>query len=267
MIQTTITPAYADFAGERAKQEWVLNAARDAWGEVHAKTLLAKNNLGVTLHKLGCLPQARELLESALNNGPRVWGKKHPNTMATMHNLASLLDDVGDASQALVLLIRVMKWHRCTFGDEHPDTIDAMGNLAYVHSRLGNHEAAKELQAAVLKFRRQHFGKDHPETLEAMGDLGSTINNIAVDLRNEGYLADAEPLQLEALKLVMKAFGSDHLVTACVLSATGALLARRGAVEQAYACFSQALEIREKRLGADATLTQLVRNRLYGLRH
>lgn len=259
--------AYADSAGIRAMQEFELNAARAALGEIHPKTLLAKNNLGVTLRRLGCLPQARELLESALKDCRRVWGKKHPNTMMAMNNLAVALNDEGNAQKALALLTTVVKWRHRTLGEEHPDTIAAMVSLAITLGALGAHEAAQALESKVLKLRQRDLGEDHPATLEAMGNLGSTINNIAVALRNDGNLEDAEPLQFEALAMVVKAFGADDLVTACVYSATGALLKLKGDVSQALTYFSQALVIRERELGPDDKLTKLVRVRLTEMLH
>lgn len=259
--------AYADSAGIRAMQEFELNAARAALGEIHPKTLLAKNNLGVTLRRLGCVPQARELLESVLKDCRRVWGKKHPNTMMAMNNLAVALNDEGNAQKALALLTTVMKWRRRTLGEEHPDTLAAMVSLAVTFSALGAHKAAQELESKVLKLRQRDLGEDHPATLEAMGNLGSTLNNIAVALRNDGNLEEAEPLHFEALAMVVKAFGADDLVTACVYSATGALLKLKGDVAQGLIYFNQALEIRERELRADDKLTQLVRARWREMLH
>jgi tetratricopeptide (TPR) repeat protein len=259
--------AYADFAGIRAKQEFELNAAREAFGETHPKTLLAKNNLGVTLRRLGCLPQARELLESALNDCHRVWGKNHANTMMAMNNLAVALNEEGHAQKASALLTTVLKWRRRTLGEEYTDTIAAMVSLAVALGALQAHEAAQALESKVLKLRQRNLGDDHPATLEAMGNLGSTLNNIAVALRNDGNLQDAEPLQFEALAMVVKAYGPDDLVTACVYSATGALLKLQGDVAQALIYFNQALVIRERKLGVDDKLTQLVRARLCEMLH
>lgn len=259
--------AYADSAGIRAMQEFELNTARAALGEMHPTTLLAKNNLGVTLRRLGCLPQARELLESALKDCRRVWGKKHPNTMMAMNNLAVALNDEGHAQKALALLTSVVKWRRRTLGEEHPDTLAAMVSLAVTLGALGAHEAAQELESKVLKVRQRDLGDEHPEALETMGSLGITINNIAVALRNDGKLQDAEALQFEALAMVVKAFGADNLVTASVYSATGALLKLKGDVVPAMAYFHKALEIRERELGPDAELTQLVKSRLREMLH
>lgn len=263
----TMAPAYADSAGIRAMQEHELDTARSVFGEIHPKTLVAKNNLGVTLRRLGCLPQARKLLASALKDCHRVWGKKHPRTMMTMHNLAVTLNEAGEPAKAHALQTKVVQWHRRTLGDEHPDTIDAMASLASTLCNLGSHAEAQALNAVVLKVRQRHLGKNHPDTLKAMGELGTTINNMAVALRNDGHLTAAEPLQFEALALVVKAYSANNLVTASVYSATGALLKLQGNVEQARIHFQQALEIREHALGPDDPLTQLVKARLGEMLH
>lgn len=156
---------------------------------------------------------------------------------------------------------------RAALGEIPPSTMMAMNNLAVALNALGAHEAAQELELKVLKLRQRDLGEDHPATLEAMGNLGSTINNIAVALRNDGNLEDAEPLQFEALAMVVKAFGADDLVTACVYSATGALLKLKGDVAQGLIYFNQALEIRERELRADDKLTQLVRARWREMLH
>jgi tetratricopeptide (TPR) repeat protein len=266
-VPVSTTPAYADSDGNRAMQEFELNAAREALGEIHPKTILAKNNLGVTLRRIGCLPQARELLGSALSDCRRVWGKKHPHTIMAMNNLAVALNDLGDATKALPLLTTVVNWRTCTLGAEHPDTIAAMASLAITLGALNDHEAAHQLETKVLKLRLRELGENNLDTLEAMGNLGATINNIAVALRNDGNLKDAEPLQFQALAMVVKAYGDDDLITASVYSATGALLKRQGDVTHALVYFQKALEIREKKLGSDDKLTLLVRSRLSELLH
>jgi tetratricopeptide (TPR) repeat protein len=261
-MQAAFTLAYADSAGVRAMQEFELNAARGTWGEKHPNTALAKSNLGITLHTLGCIPLARELLECALKDCRRVWGKKHLNTVWAMHNLALTLNDEGDAPRALVLLTNVVKLLRRKMGEEHPDTVDATESLAFTLYRLGSYQAAQTLQVQVLTLRQRDLGANHPATIEAIGSLGSTINNMAVALRNDGNLEKAEHLQFEALAMVVKAYGANSLQAACIYSAAGALLRLKGEVEQAIAYFNQAIEIREQVLGTHAELTLLVRARL-----
>ena len=206
-------------------QEAHLEASRSSLGDLHPATLVAKNNLGFTLLKLGCLTQARELLEAAWQDCHRVVGKHHPDTLAAMENLALALNNDGEL------------------------------------------ERARSLHKKVLKWRRRSLGEDHPQTLEAMGNLASTINNIAVALRNAGNLEDALPLQMKALEMMVKAYGDESLSAASAYSATGALYKLMGESEEASRYFHKSLEIRERELGSDAELSLLVRTRLRGLMH
>jgi tetratricopeptide (TPR) repeat protein len=123
------------------------------------------------------------------------------------------------------------------------------------------------LEWEVLNTRQHLLGETHPDTLEAMGSLGATLNNMAVALRNDGNLTQAAPLQFQALAMVISAFGPDDLRCAYMYSATGALLKLQGDAQQAKSCFEKALAIRQRELGPDAKLTQLVAARLREMLH
>jgi tetratricopeptide (TPR) repeat protein len=111
-------------------QEAHLEASRLSLGDLHLDTLVAKNNLGFTLLSLGCLAQARELLEAAWRDCRRVVGKHHPDTLAAMENLALALNNDGELERALALHKKVFKWRRRSLGEDHPATLQAIGNLA-----------------------------------------------------------------------------------------------------------------------------------------
>jgi tetratricopeptide (TPR) repeat protein len=267
MSKQNVMPAYADGPGERAMQEEELQTYRSTLGERHPRTLVAKNNLGITLLSHGCLLLARELLESALRDGRHVFGKKHPNTLTAMENLAHTLFEAGDLALALKLQKKILKWRCQMLGEEHPNTLAAMVNLSITFCALKDEAGARELDEKVLKIRQRNLGGAHPATLVATGNLATTINNQAVALRNAGHLADAEPLQFEAMQLMIKAYGDDSLDAACTYSAAGALYRLHGDFEQANTYFCKALAIRTRELGPNADLTQLVRTRLHEMLH
>lgn len=202
------------------------------------------------------------MLEAELEACRTALGDKHPSTLRVMNNLAVTLVDKGDLLRALVLQKQVLKWCCRMFGAEHPKSLAAMVNLAITHCALGDMAQARVLEEMVLDVRQRNLGDDHPATLSAMGNLAVTINNLAVDLRNAGHLDAAEPLQFQAVALMVEAYGENSLNAASAYSATGALLKLQGEMAQALTYFSRALEIRERELGPDAGLTQLVRSRL-----
>jgi tetratricopeptide (TPR) repeat protein len=204
----------------------------------------------------------RTHLESALEDARRVWGKKHRNTIAAMNDLAISLNDEDEAPRARELLTTVVEWCSRKLGEDDLETLTAKANLALRLFDLRLYDEARELEEEVLTKRQRDLGETHPETLEAMGSLGATLNNMAVALRNAGDLTQAAPLQFQALDLVTSAFGPDDLMCAFMYSATGELLKLQGDVEQARSYFEKAIAIRQRELGPDAALTQLVEARL-----
>ena len=248
-------------------QEAELQTFRSTLGERHPSTLVAKNNFGVTLRCHGSLLLSRELLESALRDGRHVFGKKHSKTLTVMGNLALTLFEAGDLARALKLQKKILKWSCQILGEEHPNTLAAMVNLSTTLCALEDESGARELDEKVLEICQHNLGDCHPATLAATGSLATTINNQAVALRNAGHLADAEPLQFEAMKLMVKACGDDSLDAACTYSAAGALFRLQGDFEQAITYFSKALAIRTRKLGPNADLTLLVKARLHEMLH
>lgn len=176
---------------------------------------------------------------------------------------ADYVDSVG----TVALLEADLEACRTALGDKHPTTLSEMNNLAIAHFELGDMAQARVLEEKVLEICQRTLGDDHPATLEAMGNLFMTINSIAVDLRNAGHLDEAEPLQFQAVALAIKAYGEDSLNAAVAFSAMGALLKLKGEMAQALTYLSKSLEIRERELGPDAELTQLVKARLRELVH
>jgi tetratricopeptide (TPR) repeat protein len=148
-------------------QEAHLEASRSSLGDLHPDTLVAKSNLGVTLLSLGCLTQARVLLEVAWQDCRRVVGKHHPDTLTAMENLALALNNDGELDRALLLQKKALKWRRRSLGEDHPETLEAMGNLASTFNNMavelrnaGNLEDALPLQMKALEMMVKAYGDE-----------------------------------------------------------------------------------------------------------
>lgn len=267
MTTPVITQAYADAAGKCAMEEDQLKKVRADLGETHPDTLSAKNNLGVTLLSQGQLSRARDLLEVTLRDSRCVLGKHHIDTLITMSNLALVLCDDGEPLRALALQKKVLKRLRRTLGEEHARTLSAMKDLAYIRSALGDEDGTRLLEEMILKIRKSNLGDGHPDTLAAAQSLACTLHSQAVALRDADKLDEAEPLQMKALELMTKVCGDNSLDAAFTYSATGALMKCKGEITQAMDYFQKAIEIRERELGTDAELTQLVKSRLREMLH
>src|SRR5207245_8375472 len=80
---------------------------------------------------------------------------------------------------------------------------------------------AKPLYERALKIRERVLGPDHPDT-------ATSLNNLALLLRDQGELAAARPLLERALTISERVQGPDHPDTAASLSTLASLLQHQG---------------------------------------
>jgi tetratricopeptide (TPR) repeat protein len=209
----------------------------------------------------------RAMQEEGLAHVQSELGDLHPATLIAKNNLGATLLNMGCAAQARELMESTWRDCRQGVGKHHPATLKAMENLALALQDDCDLERAHALQKKVLKWRRRALGEQHPETQEALGNLAIIINNMAVALRNAGCCDAAMPLQIQALGIVVTVYGAESLIAATSYSAYGALLKRMGQGEEACRYFQKSLAIRQRELGADAELCQLVQSRLRAMLH
>jgi len=81
-----------------------------------------------------------------------------------------------------------------------------------------------------------------------------------------GRLAEAEEAQREALELLVRSRGPEHLEVAVVLHSLAAVLADRGSFDEAGALMERALNLRRRHLGEQSALVAESRERLEDLR-
>ena len=96
--------------------------------------------------------------------------------------------------------------------------------------------------------REQVLGREHPDT-------ATTMNNLAMVLRDQGELAAARPLIERALAIGEKVLGTDHPSTAITLNQLGLVLRRQGELAASRSVSERALAICERVLGPDHPLT------------
>ncbi|HXZ02834.1 MAG TPA: tetratricopeptide repeat protein [Stellaceae bacterium] len=102
------------------------------------------------------------------------------------------------------------------------------------------------------------LGPDHPDT-------ATSLNNLALLLKDQGDLAAARPLFERALATYEKALGHDHPDTAASLNNLAGLLKDQGDLAAAQPLFERALAICEKALGPDHPHTATSLNNLASL--
>ncbi|MEU7867645.1 FxSxx-COOH system tetratricopeptide repeat protein [Dactylosporangium sp. NPDC049140] len=227
--------------------------AKRTFGDEHDKTLLAENNLAVSLRLVGDFAGAADLDEDQLtrrrNNSS--FGKEHPHTLLAANNFAHDLRALGRFAMSRQVLDDILPIYRRAFGDSSAPTLRAAKNLAVTLRKLGEVHAAQQLTADTLQRYRELHGEDHPDTLSCLMNAAfeesaqyrneeaeriarqvlagyerlahlfderhpfrvAALNNLAIFVRINGRLAEARELSEQASRLFEEALGPRHPYT------------------------------------------------------
>jgi hypothetical protein len=214
--------------------------ARD--GEGGEESLKVRNNLAISLMRVGRFDEGRSQFESLLQQRRELLGAEHTDTVATMGNLAAARGMSGDPEGALELQREVYAINRRQLGEDHPATLGARSNLGSSLNGLGRDEEAYPHLAYVLEGRRRVLGAEHPMTLRAMLNLGSVLSRM--DRQDE-----ALALQKEAYDARRRVLGPEHPDTLGSAMNVATSLRDVGRARDGLPLAQQVLEIRERVLG------------------
>ena len=88
--------------------------------------------------------------------------------------------------------------------------------------------------AKPTKLKETVLGKDHPDTLTSM-------NNLAVTLKEQGNYTEAEAMHLQTMQLTEAALGKDHPDTLTSMNNLAIALEKQGKYAEAEAMHQRAL--------------------------
>ncbi|HYX22897.1 MAG TPA: serine/threonine-protein kinase [Thermoanaerobaculia bacterium] len=273
---------------EKLHQE-ALAIAREREGPVGLT--VADSILGLAKRKqdLGDPLAAERLFCQGLEIERRALGSQSPRLYHDQTTLADILTDAGKYQAAEALLRQSLAVQQRLLGREHPDVVATLNALGLAVQRLGRFVEAEVLYREALEIARRQFGPTHWQVADLLGNLGSALvaqvtpekvregipyfeEALAIRRRNRGdrdplvaqiylllagahrELNEAEraiPLARQALDLVEKAEGPDHLHVAYALREIGSdyLCIRRYAEAEPY--LRRSLGIRRRELPAN----------------
>ncbi|KAF2181607.1 kinesin light chain 1 [Zopfia rhizophila CBS 207.26] len=127
-----------------------------------------------------------------------------------------------------------------------------LDRIGHCEQTLGHYKAAVWALQQLLERQEKVLGKEHPDTLTSM-------NNVALVLRDQGKYAEAEKMHREELALSEKAVGKEHPDTLTSMSNVARALSGQGKYAEAEKMHRETLALREKVLGTEhpRTLTSM----------
>jgi serine/threonine protein kinase/Flp pilus assembly protein TadD len=179
----------------QAPYRQALELYRAAYGDEHARTAVAYNNLANLLIWLGDGAEASTLMERAVAINRAAYGESHPTVGINLSNLANMMRSSGRLAEAEQIHRDVLASVREQLGSEHPRTIVALYSLGSTLLLTRRYEEAEGYLVEALERGAGVLGADH-------GDQLTTLVTIARLRHRQGRFADAAEHYREFLAIM-----------------------------------------------------------------
>jgi eukaryotic-like serine/threonine-protein kinase len=198
--------------------------------------------LGETYFELGETLKSEAMCREALTLYRKAFGNEHQGVVRCLNKLALNLRNIGRDADAEVLLREALATQIKLTGAEHRMVGNTLNNLGNVLRGLGKPEEAEAVHREALALRR----KIDP------GVVPLTLYDLAVDLQEQGKLADAEAMfrnSLEIYKKDSEETRAKFLMN--VLNSLAETLIELGRLSEAEASARESLAVGKRRLSDD----------------
>ncbi len=216
-----------------------LRLALRVYGENHAQTAAARNNLALLCQAQGKYGEAEPLLQRSVQVYEKVLGPNHPNVALALNNLAILYMVQGKHGEAEPLYQRSLKIYQKVHAPNHPNVALALNNLALLYMVEGKYGQAEPLLRRSLQIKEKVLGPNHPEVALALNNLANLHND-------QGKYSQAEPLLRRSLQIKEKVLGANHPDVALALHNLAELALAQGKYGEAESLSRRSLQISEK---------------------
>ena len=220
------------------------------FGETHAETSTARNNLGILYKYTGQFDQAEALYRSALACMLAQRGGQSEFAATLYHNLGGLAHARGNFAAGLQDALQAWVIRRALLGDDAPDTLADAAAYAGLLDGLERYEESEPIYRRVLAAFEKRYGPEHYE-------IAVNLNNLAAVRYARGDAREAEQLYRRALAIKEKLLGVGHPDTALTANNLGVLLHQLGRDDEARYCFSLALGVFDEVYGPDHPKTRM----------
>jgi serine/threonine-protein kinase len=194
--------------------------------------------------RIGESAKAIHVGEEALALARRVLPHDSHALTEAMMNLGWIFMDAGQAGRAEPLLREALARQRSQLGAQHADVADAMAILTSALIRCGRYAESERLMREALSIDAATYKRPHPHVAWHLNDLANV-------LALEGKLDEASVFYARSIALDQALAPSAQLNAAVSLGNLARIRFRQGAYATAEAGFRDAIERKQRLLGAD----------------
>eukprot|EP00930_Biecheleria_cincta_P091969 TRINITY_DN8168_c0_g1_i2.p1 TRINITY_DN8168_c0_g1~~TRINITY_DN8168_c0_g1_i2.p1 ORF type:complete len:333 (+),score=47.95 TRINITY_DN8168_c0_g1_i2:61-999(+) len=191
-----------DYKAAEEIQRYVFDTSARVLGGQHPDTLLAMDNLAVTIRHRGKRREAVELAQTA-SKLKHAFGMDSPSVTAVFGNLATSSYLGGDTKSAIEIEQQLFETRQKSLGPDHPDTLHVMSNLAASLKDTGDYRAAEGLYREMLQVRQRTLGPHDVKTI-------TTMKTLAACLKQLGDTQGAADVQFQILEVEKQKLGPRH---------------------------------------------------------
>lgn len=228
-------------------------------GELHAYTLIMRQQLALVLRDQGEIDPAIALMRRVTADRAKLFGANHDFTLASERLLIQMLRVKDPASPEIYAMTREITGRlEKLYGLDHRATQQAFDDQARAAMALGRYDEAEDLYRRVLAAQARLKMGDDFETLARHQGYAELMLKRGQAAQAEAYLRDLHARSVKAL-------GEDHPRSFVILSVLGEAEAAQGRIGDARRDLSRALELAVAKLGDKHPRSQAIRKSLEAL--
>jgi Tetratricopeptide repeat len=142
-----------------------LKKRRAFFGPDHPETLMARNELGMSLYSRKChIAAAERLVTNVIKARKRMLGEEQAYTLWSINDLSKILCERGRPAEAVSRLESIIPVVERTLGRDHVGMNTTKGNLARAYVKCQRWGDAELVLSQMLDLIRD----DHPDWIETM---------------------------------------------------------------------------------------------------
>ncbi|GMH46026.1 hypothetical protein BSKO_13990 [Bryopsis sp. KO-2023] len=276
---------YHDGKGEEAEKsiKEALEMNMTLLGDQHVEVARGNAVLGAILCSLNRFPEARGLLESAVQIMEASGQVTDHYYTSAVGNFALALASLHDFAKAIPIQQKAIQLQTNARGEFDRENATLLQNLASMLSANGQGEEAIEAAKQDLHILRKHHKEKDKQVLASKGrvavllyqndkyeeaeplyrellavqekklrgshpEIAMLKNDLGIMLHSKGDLEEAEKMLRDSLDIIVKTLGPEHSELATFHSNLGEVLLMQGKWVEAYKAYKAALTIKEEQL-------------------